>query len=635
VNPISRRFIATTALVNPISRRFIATTALAWLTLTASIWLSTGTLAPYAATTNPPLPLGPCDYLYNGDHDHFQATFRLLNGEPRERWQDSVVLRRILYPVLAYPFMKLLGFELGGLLASVLIHWAAFSALVLFLRSRVGEIGAIAGAWLFATYPGVSYWAGLPYAYATIVPFSVLNFILLIEAQSVQRLGRASLLFAAMGVLALSYDFLPLFGPALLLVLAIRRRYRWLPIALACLLAPSAAWALLLGRFFGVSPLNSNTGVYLDILHGWLHPTDLTAWWRLLTQLPWNALVNYFDSNFLFLPALFLALLVLRRFQPAVRLEVAESALLVTTAALFLFNNAVPPYPGIQVRGTVYPRLYQPVFVVFLFFAARMAQAAQQGSPRLRVATLCALTVAANATVAFGPVLRVPYTGHVYIWFYQHTSPDWLERNLRRYGRRPLGFCRHRPATSNDDAPGSSWSGWAEGDEGKDQGNEHRPPQIAEILRGTQDGVGNCVEERAPHERDHRWLEAPPRAHQERQDHPDASEIHPAPEERRARGGVEIAHGEPIPARRREGHSQIVPVDSVVERVSDLLEAEEARDDRQPVARVDGRVVEHRARPLHRDRLDQSPIIRRGYVRLRTEEERIRNVRRVQLAQAP
>jgi hypothetical protein len=568
----------------------MANTVLAWLTLSASIWLSTGTLAPYAVTTNPPLPLGPCDYLYNGDHDHFQATFRLLDGEPRERWQDSVVLRRILYPVLAFPFMKLLGFELGGLVASVLIHWAVFIALVLFLRSRVGEVGAIAGAWLFATYPGVSYWAGLPYAYATIVPFSVLNFLLLIEAQSVPRLGRAALLFAAMGVLALSYDFLPLFGSALLLVLAVRRRYRWVPIALVCLLTPAVAWVLLLRRFTGVSPLNSNTAVYMDILHGWLHPTDLAAWWRLLTQLPWNALVNYFDSNFLFLPALFLALLVLRRFLPAVRLEVAESAVLVTTAALFLFNNAVPPYPGTQVRGVVYPRLYQPVFVVFLFFAARMAQAAQQPDPqRSRVAAmLCALTVAANATIAFGPALRVPYAAHVYIWFYQHTSADWLERNLRRYGRRPLGFCRQSSRTS---LPTLEGRGWAEGDEGKHQGNEHWPPEVAEILRGAQDGVGQCVEERARDQRNHRRLEAAARAHQERQDHCDPHQIHPTPEQRRGRGGIEIAHGEPVPARRRERHSQIVPVDPVVKRVADLLEAEEPRDDRQPVARVDGRVV--------------------------------------------
>src|SRR4051794_30922546 len=84
-----------------------------------SVWLSSGTLAPYANTVEKPKVLSPCRYLANPDHPHFEATFAMLDGQPRERWAFGVMLRRILFPLIAYGPMKMFGFLVGGFLTSL------------------------------------------------------------------------------------------------------------------------------------------------------------------------------------------------------------------------------------------------------------------------------------------------------------------------------------------------------------------------------------------------------------------------------------------------------------------------------------------------------------------------------------
>jgi hypothetical protein len=88
------------------------------------IWCSTGTLSIYAATLDPAVvQVEPtCGYLVNIDHPHHRAPFLMLQGAPRESWTFSVVLRRLLYPLLAFPFVEKLGFEAGGLLCNVLLQ---------------------------------------------------------------------------------------------------------------------------------------------------------------------------------------------------------------------------------------------------------------------------------------------------------------------------------------------------------------------------------------------------------------------------------------------------------------------------------------------------------------------------------
>ena len=51
-----------------------------------AVWLASGTMAPYAATLHAPQIQKPCNYLFNTDHVHFEATYLMLDGAPRKQW---------------------------------------------------------------------------------------------------------------------------------------------------------------------------------------------------------------------------------------------------------------------------------------------------------------------------------------------------------------------------------------------------------------------------------------------------------------------------------------------------------------------------------------------------------------------
>ena len=237
--------------------------------LALAIWLSSGTMAPYASTFFRSIVSTPCGYLYNVDHPHHRAVFDMLDGQPPERWRGSLVLRRLLFPLVAYPLMKAAGFEVGGFVASLLCHLAALVGLGLFLRRRYGEETAIAGVWMFAVYPGITYWAALPYAYAAIVPASVGLFALLSALDDDEAsVGRVALLSAGMGVLFVAYDLAPFFGVAAILLLARRRRFAALPLAVACMAVAPLATSALLKLCFHVPWTNTNTAIYATPKNG-------------------------------------------------------------------------------------------------------------------------------------------------------------------------------------------------------------------------------------------------------------------------------------------------------------------------------------------------------------------------------
>ena len=58
---------------------------------------------------------GPCGYLFNLDHPQYRAAFAMLDGAPRDQWEWSITLRRILYPLFAFPFMKVGGLRRRGI----------------------------------------------------------------------------------------------------------------------------------------------------------------------------------------------------------------------------------------------------------------------------------------------------------------------------------------------------------------------------------------------------------------------------------------------------------------------------------------------------------------------------------------
>ena len=102
--------------------------------------------------------------------------------------------------------MKVAGFVVGGFIASALINVGALIALARFLRRRWGDRAAIAGTWLLAVYPGVTYWGALPFANATIVPVSCGLFMLLTRLDEREDLRWVVGNTLAMGVLVTAYD---------------------------------------------------------------------------------------------------------------------------------------------------------------------------------------------------------------------------------------------------------------------------------------------------------------------------------------------------------------------------------------------------------------------------------------------
>lgn len=420
----------------------------ATLLFLAGLYCNTGTLAPYAITTFPHRDAAT-GYLYNPDHGHFRALFDFVDGAERDRWDGAIMLRRILYPVAAWPFMKLAGFEVGGALASLFFNVAAFLLGGWLLRRRIGERGAVFALWLLALYPGAAYWGGLPYAYSTIAPLSLLLLLGLAELTEARGVKFAALA-VGMGVAFLAYDFAAFFLPATLLALAWRRRFGAAAGAMVLMLLPFMLWLWLLARGFDQSLLNSNTVSYRAILDSYLQPGGLAAAGARLPGAIEPGLGIFFGSNFLFLPGLFLLLVAVNPLTARVRLEAAETALFLTALAIFLFNHLAPAYGGWQMRGTWIARIYQPVFPVFILFAARW----WQHLPPLRrpaqvlLGTALAAVMAGNALIVFGPILNNPLrvSETAYYRFYNHNENHWVyvDHCLREFGRHPLGF--HAPA---------------------------------------------------------------------------------------------------------------------------------------------------------------------------------------------
>lgn len=420
------------------SRAFWLWVAGAALVLILACWLSSGTLAPYGMQ-----PGGPCQYRVNIDHPHFEAVFRMLDGRPEKEWIWSVVLRRILYPLLAYPFMKGFGFDLGGLLFNIVFHVATLLGLALAIRRYFDARAAVLVTWLFATYPGITYWVGLPYSYAFIVPGSIACTIALLWWHDRPSLRRSIAAACVVGIVGLGYDLSPFFGGALLLLVLARRRWLDAGAVLLVLGAFAVFVAKGLPAIFGFPAENSNTAAYGAVVKAWLDaPHRLNGWGTLLAGLPKVFVSNFVFSNFVFFPVLFLGVLVLRRKRPV--FHPVALAVLLAVFGLFLFLNAAPPYGGAwQLRGTWIPRLFQPWFVAILITVAATSIALRRTSRHRAFVAAVVLVTALNGAVIAGPFIKLtPLYASVYQRFYRAWKMDDNKAWLKKLGRRPYGICR-------------------------------------------------------------------------------------------------------------------------------------------------------------------------------------------------
>ena len=425
------------------------------LVFLAGLYLATGTLAPYANTLLSPHADPATGYLYNIDHALHRTLFAFVDGEPRAAWQDSILLRRVLYAVLAWPWMKGLGYELGGVVFNLLINLLGFAGGVVMVRRHIGERGATLAAWLLALYPGAAYWVGQPYSYALIFPLGIAAFWLLLELPNA-RPARAAALSLALGVIYLSYDFHAYFLPATLLLLLWHRRFGSLALSAAFQILPLALWLWTLKNLAHMPLENSNTAVYRELLASFFDARALTANVARLAALPETAADVFFGANFLFLPLLAATAWALDFSWKEFTRHRAVPVLLVAGAALFAFCNVPPPHSGPwNLSGSWIARLYQPLFPALIFSLAWWWQALLPRAPfarGCRVALLAAVLLG-NAAICFGPAagLPAPVAETAFYRFYDHTDLHWAyERNLRVFGRRPIGFPRSlaAPVTS-------------------------------------------------------------------------------------------------------------------------------------------------------------------------------------------
>lgn len=416
--------------------------------LLLGLYVNTGSLAPYAVTFAPYVD-PDTGYAYNQDHPHFRVLFDFLNGADRSVWDHALLLRRILFPVMAFPFMKVLGFEVGGTIAALALNAAAFWLLVGAVRRRIGERGAVLAAWLLAFYPGAAYWAGLPYSYAVIVPFSFALMFGLMELDEGPAAPRLATVSLAMGIAYLGYDLGIFFLPASFLVLVLRRRPFAAVASCALQVAPLALWIAVLRFGLGQSLKNGNSGIYAGVIGAWANLLAPGRLVQLIAGLPSVAADAFFSANFLFLPAVFIAA-VAAAAGSGTRLRRSEAALLASAGLVFLAVNLAPVAAGSwNMGGTWISRLYQPVLPAMVLFLARWWENVRLSRPgRLGWIALIAAACAGNALVVAGPILRDPLgvSTEAFYRFYDHTDAHFLYlQNLDHLGRRPLGFTRPQP----------------------------------------------------------------------------------------------------------------------------------------------------------------------------------------------
>jgi hypothetical protein len=462
------------------SKRFILCLLCGCLFVAIAGYLCTGTMAPYAAIHPRPLILKPCNYLLNPDNPHFVASFKMLSGAPRDQWDFSVVLRRTLFPLLAFPLMKLWGFLIGGVATSLILQVLAFATFTVYVRRRIGPAAGIATCALLATYPGIYFWCGLPYCYAIIVPATLTATICAREIDLSPALPRACLFAVFLGILFTGYDLLVYFAPAVVVILLLKRRWLWLVPVIVLMLLPEWLNKFLLVHVAGLNFDNENSRLYMTILTAYAHPPAIATWARHVSPVFESFFKVYFFSNFTFLPALFLVAiagnLLLRR--RGISMEANQRWVLLSGLGLFLLINLAPPYRGWQFRGYGMARIYQPVFGVMLLYIAQVVQrfwderlgnTAESGTGRemrpasqfppppvgrgragvevgagarsLALLASVGAVVLVNASIALGPITLNPLAGWAYNAFYHHADQPQLLHNLALFGRRPLGFC--------------------------------------------------------------------------------------------------------------------------------------------------------------------------------------------------
>ncbi len=422
------------------NRTFIISLLCALVLLLVEMYLNTGTLSAYAVTLeNPFVREG---YIVNYDYAHYECNYHFIMGDSVDTWGWGWVLRRELFYVLAFPFFKVAGFYLGGLIAAFLITLVSFYFFIRFVYYNLGLWPAYVAMVLLATYPGIMYWIGSPFAQIMIVPCCCWIYIIMWKMQETQSLKKHLLYLSVISILFTAYDLFAFFYPAILLIYL--RQYQWKKIILSLpvMIIPQVLIVYWLKSSGATELKTDNSGLYLSILQSYLHIHDVSAWMSLVAEAPKIFFYNYFDSNFLVLPFSFLVFVVYG-YATRFRFNNIEGSILFFALVIFLFNNLAPSYESsFPMRGEWIARIYQPVFVVMIMYTVRLsARLADLKTTQAKLfAGVIVLCACLNLAINTGGVFKSAFTEMAWARFYQHSPPHSMTDNLIKFGIRPVGF---------------------------------------------------------------------------------------------------------------------------------------------------------------------------------------------------
>ena len=411
--------------------------------LALQLWVSSGTLYPYAYTLHEPLVDSVCGYLFNIDHKIMLSSLNMFGDAFNFTDITMLYWHRPLYPALLYPVAKILGVLWGALLLNFLIHSFSIFLFISFLKKHYGEAVAKASFWLCIFYPGIYYWGATPYVHTLIVPITLFCFMYLSHLKKMNFV-QMTVWTLGLGGLFLGYDLFAIFAPASFLLLLFYRQYKKIPF-LILLIIPTIIWNLTLQKYWNRPPVNSLTQTYLTLLLSYLGPESWSLWLKNMIKFPWILFKTFLYSNFFVIPISVILILWSKRKQFKMIWGVSSS-IAISILILFSFINLSPPSidpVGWDFHGTWIARIYQPLFIILIIFLAKYF--AELKLEQKYKNFLMVVFFSLNIAIIWGPLLNLRVAHYVYLKFYKHGNgkPALIQENLRRHGTRPLGFCRN------------------------------------------------------------------------------------------------------------------------------------------------------------------------------------------------
>jgi hypothetical protein len=424
------------------NRNFAISIICALVILLVQMYVNTGTLSAYAVTLQNPFKME--GYIVNYDYAHYQCNYNFIIGESVDKWGTGWVLRRELFYIISFPFFKLFGFYIGGILSAFVITLTSFYFFIKFIYKNIGIQSAYVAMILLSTYPGIMYWIGSPFAQVMIVPCCCWVYVIMWKMSQTDKLKKHILYLSIISLMFTAYDLFVYFYPAILLIYLKHCQWKKVFVSLPIMIIPQILIILWLKSSGATTISSANSGLYFTITKSYFHITDFSSWLEILELVPKILFDNFLDSNFLFLPLLFLIAFILGLFKKFALNEI-ETSILFFVLMVFLFNNLAPWYEAdFQMRGVWIARVYQPIFIVMLMYIVRFSALMADNKPLranyfIGLIILCAcLNLAINVGGIFGSKL----TERAWYRFYQHSPPNTMTENLKKFGVRPIGFSK-------------------------------------------------------------------------------------------------------------------------------------------------------------------------------------------------